>query len=394
MHAMLDGLRVIDLSSVLMGPMATQLLADHGAEVIAVEGLTPSTQRVLGPGVHPELSGIALNLLRNKRSVALDLRSAHGRRALLALAASADVLVTNLRPASLARLGIGYEDVVAVAPEIVWCEAHGFSSTSDDANEPAYDDIVQAATGVCDVMARVSPDGAPAYVPTVLADKVCAYAIAQAVLAGVVHRLRRGGSVAIEVSMVDVMKAFMLAEHGAGAILDPPVAPAGYQRAYAPSRRPFRTADGYLAAMPYGPQDWRRAFDALGRPDLASDTRLRDHATSIANAPSLYELLAELVATRPTTTCRHLLASAGVACAVPATLDSLVASLPVVDHPDAGAYRHIPGGVRVRGAASPDIAAPRPAPCQGADTEAVLNEIGLDAADLAACLADLPRRRR
>ena len=288
----LRGVRVLDFSSVMMGPYASQVLADQGADVVCVEGPQISTQRQLGPGTHPEFSGIAVNLLRNKRSVQLDLRADHGRRAFLALAASCDIVITNLRASSLAKLGVAYDDVARVHPGVVWCEAHGYSAATGDPDAPMYDDIAQAAAGLPHLMVRGGLTDAPRFLPTVLADKVCAFAIAEAVLAGLVQRSRTGTGLRIELAMVDVMRSFVLAEHGAGAVFEPEVGAAGYARVLAPDRRPHPTTDGYVAVMPYSPADWRSVFRAFGprrsrrrRPPRVAPRRDRARARAVLVAP-------------------------------------------------------------------------------------------------------------
>lgn len=391
MNQTLRGVRVLDFSSVMMGPYATQMLADQGADVICVEGPEISTQRQLGPGPHPEFSGVAMNLLRNKRSVQLDLRTAHGVRAFVALARRCDIVITNLRPSSLVKLGLSYDDIARVHPGVVWCEAHGYSSATGDADAPMYDDIAQAASGLPHLMVRGGISDVPRYLPTVLADKVCAFAIAQAVLSGLVQRARTGRGLRIELAMVDVMRSFVLAEHGAGAVFQPANAPAGYARVLAAHRRPHATTDGYVAVMPYSPADWRAVFRAFGRDDLAADgERLASHRAAIVHAPELYESLGELVRHHSTDECLRLFAEAGVAAAPLATLEELLDACEVVEHPVVGAYRHLPTGISSAADEPRDLT---PAPRQGEHTAAALREAGVSDADLAACLADLERTR-
>jgi crotonobetainyl-CoA:carnitine CoA-transferase CaiB-like acyl-CoA transferase len=387
----LSGVRVLDFSSVMMGPYATQILADQGADVICVEGPQISTQRQLGPGSHPELSGIAVNLLRNKRSVQLDLRSDHGTRAFRALARSCDIVITNLRASSLIKLGLAYDDVAREHPTVVWCEAHGYSTATGDPDAPMYDDIAQAASGLPHLMMRGGLTEAPRYLPTVLADKVCAFAIAEAVLAGLVQRGRTGRGVRIEVAMVDVMRSFVLAEHAAGAAYEPAVSPPGYARVLAPHRRPHATTDGYVAVMPYSPADWRSVFRAFGHDDLADDERLSSHRAAIVHAPELYATLGGVIAAHSTQECLRRFADAGVACSPLATLEEMLDQCEVLEHPVAGRYRYLPTGVTSD--ASDATAPPQPAPLQGEHTAAALREAGVADDDITACLIDLERTR-
>ena len=241
----LAGVRVLDVTSVVMGPYATQLFGDMGADVIAVEPAHGDTNRAMGPGPHRQLSGVALNLLRNKRNVSINFKHPEGRRALLAVAATCDVFVTNLRPSALERAGLTYEDIATVRPDVVYCQAQGYPVGSDRQDEPAYDDVIQAQSGVADAATRVS--GQPMLAPTLLADKVCGLTIAYAVSAALFRRSQTGLGEHIEVPMLETVEAFALVEHGAAAVSVPPLGPAGYGRILTPHRRPWpdpRRLDG------------------------------------------------------------------------------------------------------------------------------------------------------
>ena len=370
----LAGVRVIDLTSVIMGPVATRTLADLGADVICVEGLTGEMHRNMNAGPHPELSGIALNLLRNKRSIALDLKAAEGRGAFLDLVATADVMVTNLRPGPVTRLGVDHPSVLQVRPDIVYCQAHGWASDSDDAEAPAYDDIIQSATGVGDMFRQAGHE--PTLMPTLVADKVCGMAIANAVMAALLHRAATGEGQHVEIPMFDVMRAFMLTEHGAGAIAEPPQTEPGHRRILTPQRRPQPTTDGWINVLPYVQAHYEALFTAGGRADVASDQRFRTRAGRFENSDSLYRDVAEILATRTTADWLAFCAEHHIPATAAATLDDLVADLPLADHPVAGTYRHIP--VAERFSASP-VAPPIPAPLIGEHGRELLADIGYDA---------------
>ena len=216
----LAGIRILDLTRVVMGPLATQVLADQGADVILVEANGGDTNRVMGPGPHPELSGVALNLLRNKRSIDVDLKSDEGMALIHRLVKTCDVVMATMRPQVLTRLGLDYEALSAIKPDLIYCQAQGWPIGSERAEEPAYDDIIQAASGVSDIMERVS--GEPGLVPTIFADKVSGLVMAQAVSAALFHRARTGEGQHIEVPMQQATGAFILVEHGSGAISEPP----------------------------------------------------------------------------------------------------------------------------------------------------------------------------
>ncbi len=373
----LDGVRVVDLTSVIMGPLATQTLGDLGAEVVSLEGRQGDTNRSMGPGPAPGLSGTSLNLMRNKRSLGLDLKHDDGRRAFLRLVATADVMVTNLRPGPLGRLGLAYDDVRAVRPDIVFCQAHGYPSDHDKAEAPAYDDIIQSASAVGELFARQGHR--PALLPTLVADKVAGLTIASAVLAALYHRSLTGEGQHIEVPMIDVMRAFVLVEHGAGGIPEPPQSDPGYQRILTPERRPQQTADGWINVLPYTDDHYHHLFRAGDRADLLDDPRIATRASRIANSDSLYREVAAILAGRTTAQWLEFCDLHGIPCTASATLKDLVDELPMDDHPIGGRYRRIPPPVRY--SATP-ASIRRPAPTVGQDGREILAELGYGADEL------------
>jgi len=341
----LAGIRVLDLTRVIMGPLATQILADQGADVIMVEAEGGDTNRVMGPGPHAELSGIALNLLRNKRSMDLDLKSEAGRNIVHRLVATCDVVVSTMRPQVLVRLGLDYQTLSAVKSDIVYCQAQGFPLDGPQANEPAYDDIIQAASGVSDMIERVW--GHPALLPTIFTDKVCGLVIAQAVTAALFHRQRTGEGQHIEVAMQEATSAFMLAEHGSGAIAEPPVAfddlpAAGYPRVLSPERRPHPTKDGQVHLFPYLPKHYAAIFAEVGKQDAADDPRYADRRAALRNSDSLYRDIRAIAPLRTTQEWLDYCRAAGIPATKVATLQDLVDPLPIATHPSAGRYRVIP----------------------------------------------------
>jgi crotonobetainyl-CoA:carnitine CoA-transferase CaiB-like acyl-CoA transferase len=368
----LDGVRVLDLTSVVMGPLATQTLGDLGADVITIEAAKGETNRVMGTGPHPQLSGIALNLLRNKRNLAIDLKAPAGRDAVLRLAATCDVFVTNLRPGPLLRLGLGYDDVRAVRPDVVYCQAQGFASDSGRADDPAYDDVIQAAGGVPDVVHRAGGDRA--LFPTIIADKVSGLTMTYALLAALFERERSGQGQHLELPMVDAISSFLLVEHGAGAVGQPPQGPAGYERILTPHRRPQPTADGWISIFPYTNAHFAALVEATGRDDLG-DERLATQRGRAANPELLYGLLRSIITTKTTGEWLSLCREVGIPAAEVADLDDLVAGLPDAEHPVAGTYKSIPPPVRF--SRTPADPARRPAPLVGQHNREVLAEAGL-----------------
>jgi crotonobetainyl-CoA:carnitine CoA-transferase CaiB-like acyl-CoA transferase len=369
----LSGIRVLDVTSVVMGPYATQILGDLGADVISVEASRGELNRAMGPGPHPQFSGVALNLLRNKRNVAIDFHHPGGHQALLDLAATCDVFVTNLRPGTLSRAHLSYPDVVAVRPDVVYCQAQGYPTDGPRADEPAYDDVVQAETGIADVISRVS--GTPLVMPTLIADKVCGLTIVYAVLAALYRRATTGDGEHIEVPMVDTMTAFNLVEHGAAAIPRPPMGPAGYPRLLTPHRRPWPTKDGWLIVLPYTKEHFDAIFTALGRQDLLGDERYATGRNRIANAGFLYETVGVTLAQRTTAEWVQFFRDLDVPAAPIGILEDLVDALPEVEHPHVGAHKVIPPPVRFTHAPQ---SVRRPAPMIGEHTDEVLLEIGYD----------------
>lgn len=341
----LSGIRVLDLTRVVMGPLATQVLADQGADVILVEAPGGDTNRVMGPGPHAQLSGIALNLLRNKRSIDVDLKSEDGREVIRALVPECDVVVATMRPQVLRRLGLDYDSLKELRPDLVYCQAQGFPLASERSEEPAYDDIIQAASGVADMVERVT--GEPSLLPTIFADKVCGLVMAQAISSALFHRERTGHGQHVEVPMQQATSAFMLTEHGSGAISEPPVAapgrPApGYPRVLSPERRPHPTKDGLVHLFPYLPRHYARLFSAAGVEGADDDPRYADQRATLVNSDSLYRDVRAVGPMRTTDEWLEFCRVEGIPATRVATLQDLVDDLEIVMHPTVGEYRVVP----------------------------------------------------
>jgi crotonobetainyl-CoA:carnitine CoA-transferase CaiB-like acyl-CoA transferase len=375
----LAGIRILDLTSVVMGPYATQILGDLGAEVISVEEAGGDTNRIMGPGPEPGLTGVALNLLRNKRNVCLDLKHPGGRDAFLRIAATCDVFVTNLRPAPLGRLGLDYAAVRAARSDIVMVQAHGWPSDGPDGNKPAYDDVIQAGSGIAHTFQLQT--GTPALAPTLVADKVSGLTLVYAILAALFHRERTGEGQFVEVPMIDAISSFNLVEHGCAAIPVPALGPAGYPRITVPERRPFATSDGWIAVLPYSTKDYDAIFREGGRDDMVGDPRAATAASRMANAGALYAVVEQIVATRTTEFWVAFCEQHDIPASAVRTVDELVAELPVAEHPYGGRYHVIPPPVRF--SATP-ASVRRPAPRLGQHSVEVLREVGLDEATIAA----------
>ena len=305
----LAGVRVIDLTSVVNGAYATQILADQGADVIKIED--PGGHRGGGdmtrwgsgmpPGTAPGMGPLFVSINRNKRSVVLDLRADEGRETLRRLIATADVFAASVRYDGLKRLGLGYEDVAAIKPDIVYMHTGGYGSDGPYAGEPAYDDLIQAASGLTDIFRIADGNPAPRFIPTVVADKVSGLFVAQAITAALFHRSQTGEGQFVEVPMFECLTSFTLVEHINGHVFAPPTAQWGYPRVANPSRKPFATSDGYIALLPYTDKQWRQFFTVAGWDDtVARDPRFATDAARFDNIAALYALLETVTPLRST----------------------------------------------------------------------------------------------
>ena len=307
----LSGVRIIDMTTVAMGPYATQILGDMGADVIKVESPDGDVFRYAAPARHPGMGASFLNLNRNKRSIALDLKDGDDRRILLDLVADADVFISNVRPQSMRKLGLDYESLRDTHPKLIHCGVYGFSERGPYAGRPALDDIIQAISGLAALQGKNTDDG-PRYVNTIVADKTAGLVAAYAVAMALFERERSGQGQAIEVPMYESLLSFNLIEHLAGETFRPAEGGMGYERVLSAHRRPYRTRDGYLAVLPYSTAQWERFFELADRPDLATDERVVDAALRSSNIDDLYGILAELIAQRTTADWLSLLSDADI----------------------------------------------------------------------------------
>ena len=289
----LHGVKVLDLSSVVFGPLASQTLAGYGAEVIKVEPPEGDTTRYTGPSTEAGMAAVFLGSNQSKKSVVLDLKQPVAREALMALLADADVFMHSMRPQKLAALGIDPETLTARFPRLVYAGLHGFAQGGPYAGRPAYDDVIQGMSGLASLMEQQS--GEMRYLPTIAADKTCALVAAQAILAALFQRERSGRGCFVEIPMFETMVGFNLVEHLYGRHFEPALAEAGYPRVMAPWRRPWRTVDGHICMMPYTSQHWQRFFAEVGEPELAADPRFVNIAARTRHIGELLALAGSFV---------------------------------------------------------------------------------------------------
>lgn len=295
----LQGVRVVDLSSVVMIPFATQILADNGADVIKIESLDGDVARDIGPSRTSRMGPFFLHLNRNKRAMAVDIKSERGREIVLKLAAQADVLVHNMRPRSVEKMKLAYGDVAAVNPKIVYCGAYGFGNNGAYAGKPAYDDLIQGSVGLPSLY-KMAGGNEPRYVPLTIADRTAGLTAVYAITMALFQRERSGEGQEIEVPMFESMAHLVMSDHLYGKTFKPPIGSAGYARLLAHERRPYRTKDGYICFLIYTNAHWQRFLDHIDRPDIKDDPRFRSVNTRSAHINDVYEFLAGVLKSRTT----------------------------------------------------------------------------------------------
>lgn len=391
MSGPLVGIRVVDMTMNVLGPYASQILGDMGADIIKIEPPEGDTLRGVGPSRNSGMGPYFLNLNRNKRSVVLDLKTEAAREALWRIVEGADALIFSFRPRAMARLGLSYAEVAARAPAIIYCGAAGFGQKGPYADRPAYDDLIQTAIGLPVLQGR-SPEE-PAFVNCAIADRVVGMAVASAVGMALFYREKTGLGQAIEIPMFETMTEFVMGDHLYGRTFEPPLGPAGYVRMINPERRPYATKDGHIGVLVYNDKHWRRFFELIGRPDMAADPRYASIAGRTENIRFLYRFLAETFRTKTTREWEELLAKVDI----PAT--ALVTPDELVDDPHmqaVGFFRHVnhpsEGPIRVMDVpqswseSQPEIT--RHAPRAGEHTAEVLREVGLGEAEIESLIAE------
>lgn len=384
----LAGVRIVDMTSIVMGPYATQILGDFGADVIKVEPLQGDGFRHAGPARHSGMGAMFLHANRNKRSIALDLKSEEGREAVLRLCAGADVFAYNVRPQAMQRLGLGYEEVRARKPDLVYAGMFGFGRDGPYAADPAYDDLIQGLSGFPAMYAR-STGNAPAYVPANVCDRTVGLYAVGAICAALYFRQRTGRGQQLDIPMFETMAQFMLGDNLYGETFVPALGGTGYARIVSPDRKPFATRDGFLCVLPYTDRHWKCFFDIIGQQALLDPgSRFATIAERTANIDELYRLVAAALKADTTASWLARLRAVDIPVAPMHTIDSMLADDHLVAvgmaletlHPSEGAIRTL----KVPSAWSesqppPPLHAPR----LGEQSAEILAEIGYDEATIA-----------
>ena len=385
----LAGVRVLDLTSVIFGPYASQILADYGADVIKLEAPQGDSTRNTGPRYEDGMAAMFVSVNRNKRSLVLDLKQAAARDALLKLVDTADVFMHSIRPQKMAALGLAPADLRARNPRLIYAALLGFGTGGSYEGRPAYDDTIQGMSGIADIMGRQT--GEPQYFPTIAADKTCGLVASHAILAALFQRSQTGVGQTVEIPMFESMVSFNLVEHFYGRHFADAPSPSGYPRLTSRWRKPYRTSDGYLCMMPYTDAHWRNFFTFSGHIQYLDDPRFTDINTRTQNIDALYQLAHEIAATRSTDFWVQLCERSEIPATRINSLEDLeadphlqqVGMFVTVADEDARNYRYVRNPVRIGEETGPIRRPPR----LGEHTREVLNEAGLDSNEIDALMA-------
>jgi len=295
----LNGIRILDITSVMMGPYAARILGDMGADVIKIEPPSGDTVRDVGPSRSKGMGPFYMHANRNKRSLAIDLKQSASKEVMDRLVRSADVLLYNVRPQAMERLGLGYERLRELNPSLIYTGAYGFGQSGPYAKRPAFDDLIQGLAGIPSLIA-LSGDGTPRYIPLAIIDRYVGVHVVGAVMGGLFHKLRTGQGQSIEVPMFETATELVLGDHLMGNSFDPNLGPAGYARSLSRDRHPFETNDGYVCVMVYTDEQWKSFFQLTGQEELISDPRYSSMSARTIHSNELNQILKNTMHERST----------------------------------------------------------------------------------------------
>jgi crotonobetainyl-CoA:carnitine CoA-transferase CaiB-like acyl-CoA transferase len=387
----LTGVKVLDLTSVLMGPLATLMLGDYGADIIKVEAKSGDTVRGIGPMKNPGMGQIFLHMNRNKRSIVLDLKTSEGKDAVLRLVEQSDVLIYNIRPQAMQRLGLGFDVLQALNPKLIYCGLYGYGQSGPYASYPAYDDLIQGIAAIPTLVAKVG-DATPRYVPLAFIDRTVGHVAVGAICAALYSREKTGRGQSIDLPMFETMVPFVLGDHMGGETFDPPLGSMGYARQLAPQRRPFPTSDGHVCLLLYTDSHWKNFFTGLGQAErFASDPKLGSITQRTLHIDELYGEVGQLLAQQSTAYWLSFFKKADIPAVPLNTLETLLDD-PHLEAVGAFAWREHPSEGRLRSLEPPGTwsgtppSVRRPAPKLGQHTEEVLAEAGFSATEIQAII--------
>ena len=381
----LEGIRILEIASMIFGPLAGQYLGDMGADVIKLEPPEGDLTRAIGPRRSPRMGAFFMTSNRSKRSIVVDLKRPEGREVLQRLVAKTDVVLHSMRTPAANRLGLDYATLARTNPSLVYCHVTGYGDEGPYGGRPAYDDIIQAASGLA--MLQQVVGGQPRFIPTIIADKISGVHAAYAIVLALMHRLRTGEGQQVDVAMFETMAAFNMLEHQWGHAFEPPIGPMGYAPVSSAARRPYRTQDGYLALLPYSNAHWKRFFELAGEPQIMDDPRFSTFAARQQHFRAVWDEIERQVARKSNAEWLRLLTPEDVPFSVVNDIEDLphdphleaVNFWHLMEHPTEGTLR-IPRNPLQLSASPPEIT--RLPPNLGQHSAEVLQECGYDTANI------------
>jgi crotonobetainyl-CoA:carnitine CoA-transferase CaiB-like acyl-CoA transferase len=385
----LEGVKILELTAVVLGPWACQILADMGAEVIKVEPPYGDSNRSLGASRNPKMAALYLTCNRNKRSLVLDLKKPEAREAVMKIAADVDVVIHNNRPQVMTKLGLEYQDFKKVNDKIIYCGTYGYGKEGPYGEKGALDDSIQSISGIAWLTNMVL--GEPRYLPTVVCDKTTALNVVYAVTAALFSREKTGKGQEIEVPMFESMVYYNMAEHLWGQTFEPPIGTAGYKRLMSEHRKPYKTKDGYIAILPYLDAHWRKFCELSGRDDLLEDPRFKTLSDRVANIDDTYDETAKTMVHKTTQEWLDIFGATSVPTNTVNTLDGLIDDPHLkavgfwqqLDHPTEGKLRMTRFPVNFSGTPAENS---RHQPVMGEHTIEILKEAGYSDSEIQSLL--------